>query len=100
MTLWTFKSSVAGRCFFTGAPCKEMELGGIEKFISKNGGKKCPMSELVWLLTNSDEMNLNSQNINKKFYKLNADSLGEQNYVMTRAAAEEKHATKHRHGDR
>jgi len=51
------------------------------------------VSELVWLLTNSDEVNLNSQNINKKFDKLNVGSLGEQNYVMTCAAVEEKRAT-------
>ena len=32
-----------------------------------------------WLLTNSDEVNLNSQKIDKKVDKLNGGSLGEQN---------------------
>jgi len=34
---------------------------------------------VFWLLTNSDEVNLNSQKIDKKIDKLNAGSLGEQN---------------------
>ena len=71
---------------------RETELGGMEKFTAKND-KIVQVSELVWLLTNSDEVNLNSQNINKKFDKLNVGSLGEQNYVMTCAAVEEKRAT-------
>ena len=35
-------------------------------------------SSWFWLLTNSDEVNLNSQKIDKKVDKLNAGSLGEQ----------------------
>ena len=54
---------------------RETELGGMEKFTAKND-KIVQVSELVWLLTNSDEVNLNSQNINKKVDKLNA-GLGE-----------------------
>jgi len=50
-------------------------VGGIEELTAKND-KNVQVSELVWLLTNSDE--LNSQNINKKVDKLYADSLGEQ----------------------
>ena len=37
------------------------------------------VSNWFWLMTNSDEVNLNSQKIDKKVDKLNAGSLGEQN---------------------
>ena len=55
---------------------RETELGGIEEFTAKND-KNVQLSELVWLLTISDEVNLNSQNIYKKVDKLNAGSLSE-----------------------
>ena len=48
---------------------QEMVLGGIKEFTAKND-KNDQVSELVWLLTNSDEVNLNSQNINKKLTSL------------------------------
>ena len=42
------------------------------------------------MLTNSDEVNLNLENIDKKVDKLNAGSLGEIKGVTTHASAEVK----------
>ena len=58
------------RCFSRRGPlvAQEMERAGIEEFTAKND-KIVQVSELVWLLTNSDEVNLNSPNINKKVLK-------------------------------
>ena len=44
-----------------------------------NNDKIVHVLSWFWLLTNSDEVNLNSQKIDKKVDKLNAGSLDEQN---------------------
>ena len=56
----------------------EDERGGVQE-ITANNDKIIQGSSWFWLLTNSDEVNLNLQKIDKKVDKLNAGSLGEQN---------------------
>ena len=53
----------------------EDEQGGVQEFTANND-KIVQGSSWFWLLTNSDEVNLNSQKIDRKVDKLNAGSLG------------------------